>query len=108
MPQFKDSTKGISLIVVSILLVPSVSNLMSSHDQAEREYEQECDLQYRAISGNISTPDAGRCSELDASRSQLASKFFGALALSLIVSLTGIVMLFPSPEGGDNRPPTIR
>ena len=38
MPQFKDSTKGISLIVVSILLVPSVSNLMSSHDQAEREY----------------------------------------------------------------------
>ena len=108
MPQFKDSTKGISLIVVSILLVPSVSNLMSSHDQAEREYEQECDLQYRAISGNISTPDAGRCSELDASRSQLASKFFGALALSLIVSLSGIVMLFPSPEEGDNRPPAIR
>ena len=108
MPQLNDSSKGIALIAISILLVPSVSNLMSSHDQAEREYEQECDLQYRAISGNISTPDAGRCSELDASRAQLASKFFGVLALSIIVSLSGIVMLFPSTEGGDNRPPPIR
>ena len=107
MPQLTDFNKGIALIVVAVIMTSTALDLMVTHDEAEKEYERECDLQYRSLIGNTSTPDAELCSELDVNRSRLATKFFGALALSTVVSLTGVVMLFPSEEGGGSRPPPL-
>ena len=93
-----DSIKGFALICCSIVLLSFSLELMQNHDDAEREYERECDLQYRAMNGNVSTPDWDLCSELDEARSRKATSFMGALAAFVLTGLSGTVMLLPGDE----------
>ena len=71
---------------------------MQNHDDAEREYDRECDLQYRAMNGNVSTPDWGLCSELDDIRSRKVTSFMASLAAFVLSGLMGTVMLLPGDE----------
>ncbi len=93
-----DSIKGFALIALSIVLLSFSLELMQNHDDAEREYESECDLQYRALNGNVSTPDWGLCSELDETRSRKATSFMGSLAAFVLSGLMGTVMILPGDE----------
>ena len=93
-----DSTKGFILIACSIALLSFSLESMQNHDDAEREYERECDLQYRALNGNMSTPDGGLCSELDETRSRKAILFMASLAAFVLSGLIGTVMLLPADE----------
>ena len=93
-----DSTKGFALIACSIVLLSLSLELMQNHDDAEREYERECDLQYRAMNNNFSTPDWGLCSELDDTRSWKATSFMVSLAAFVLSGLMGTVMLLPGDE----------
>jgi len=71
---------------------------MQNHDDAETEYEKECDLQYRAMNGNVSTPDWGLCSELDEARTRKATSFMASLAAFVLTGLMGTAMLLPGDE----------
>ena len=93
-----DSTKGFALIACSIVLLSFSLELMQNHDDAESEYERECDLQYRALNGNMSAPDGGLCSELDETRSRKAILFMASLAAFVLSGLIGTVMLLPADE----------
>ena len=93
-----DSIKGFALIALSIVLLSFSLELMQNHDDAEREYERECDLQYRALNGNVSTPDWGLCSELDETRSRKPTAFMGALSAFVLSGLMGTVMILPGDE----------
>ena len=93
-----DSTKGFALIACSIVLLSFSLELMQNHDDAEREYDRECDLQYRAMNGNVSTPDWGLCSELDDIRSRKATTSMASLAAFVLSGLMGTVMLLPGDE----------
>jgi len=93
-----DPTKGFALIACSIVLLSFSLELMQNHDDAEREYERECDPQYRAMNGNVSTPDWGLCSELDDIRSRKATSFMTSLAAFVLTGLMGTVMLLPGDE----------
>ena len=93
-----DSTKGFALIACSIVLLSLSLELMQNHDDAEREYESECALQHRAMDNNFSTPDWGRCSELDDTRSRKATSFMVSLAAFVLSGLMGTVMLLPGDE----------
>ena len=93
-----DSTKGFALIAGSIVLLSFSLELMQNHDDAETEYEKECDLQYRAMNGNMSSPDWGLCSELDEARSRKATSFMASLAAFVLTGLMGTVMLLPGDE----------
>lgn len=93
-----DKVKGFALLACSILLLPISLDLMQVHDDIEREYERECDLQYRALIGNVSTPDWGLCTELDEDRSRKAAMFMTSLGFFVLTGLVGTVMVLPSNE----------
>jgi hypothetical protein len=93
-----DMVKGFALVSCSILLLPLSLDLMQDHDDVESEYERECDLQYRALIGNVSTPDWDYCRELDADRSRKATLFMTSLGLFVLTGLVGTAMVFPSNE----------
>ena len=93
-----DTVKGFALVLCSILLLPLSLDLMQDHDDVETEYERECDLQYRALIGNVSTPDWGLCSELNEDRSRKATLFMASLGLFVITGLVGTAMVLPSNE----------
>ena len=93
-----DSVKGFALVAISVLLLPLSSDLMQDHDDVEREYEKECDLQYRALIGNVSTPDWGLCSELDEDRSRKAALFMTSVVAFVLTGLIGTALLLPSNE----------
>ena len=90
--------KGFALIVCSIVLLSFSLELMQNIDDAEREYERECDPQYRALKGNLSTPDWGLCSELDETRSRKATSFMVSLAAFVLSGLIGTAILLPGDE----------
>jgi len=93
-----DITKGFALIACSIFLLPLSLELMQDHDDVEREYERECDLQYRALVNNVSTPDWVLCNQLDDDRSRKAALFMTALLMFVLTGLIGTVMVLPSNE----------
>jgi len=93
-----DTVKGFALVLCSILLLPLSLDLMQDHDDVETEYERECDLQYRALIGNVSTPDWGLCSELNEDRSRKATLFMASLGLFVLTGLVGTAMVLPSNE----------
>ena len=71
---------------------------MQNHDDAESEYERECDLQYRALNGNVSTPNWGLCIELDENRSRKATSFMVSLAAFVLSGLIGTTLILPGSE----------
>ena len=93
-----DPVKGFALVAFSVLLLSLSLDLMQDLDDVEREYEKECDLQYRALIGNLSTPDWGLCSELDESRPRKAALFMTSVGAFVLTGLIGTAMLLPSNE----------
>ena len=93
-----DSMKGLALIACSMVLLPASLELMQDQDDVEREYETECDLQYRSLTGNYSTPDADLCSELNDERSTKATMFMLSLAAFVVTGLVGLVLLLPGED----------
>ena len=96
---------GFVLIGCSILLFPMMMDLMQEHDDVVREYERECDMNYRHLVLNIlEAPDWVLCNELEQEKSQRVSYFLGSLALFVLSGLGGLVMVLPY-EGSDSRQP---
>ncbi len=93
-----EPAKGLALIIASIFLLQLSLDLMQDHDDAEKEFQRECDPGYRALIGNMSSIDSELCSELDRQRSRQAIEFITSLAFFVITGLVGTVMVLPSNE----------
>ena len=93
-----ESTQGFALVACSVLLLPLSLGLMQALDETERDYEKECDLTYRALVGNVSTPEPERCSELDAARASGAARFMTSVGAFILTGLIGTAMLLPTNE----------
>ena len=97
---------GFVLIGCSILLFPMMMDLMQEHDDVVREYERECDMNYRHLVLNIlEAPDWVLCNELEQEKSQRVSYFLGSLALFVLSGLGGLVMVMPYEESDPRQPP---
>ena len=101
-----DMKIGFALIGCSILLFPMTMNLMQEHDDVVREYERECDMDYRLLVLDIiESPDWVLCNELEQEKSQRVSYFLGSLALFVLSGLGGLVMVMPYEESDPRQPP---
>ena len=87
--------KGLILIFCSLALFPTSLDLMQDHDDVESQYERECDIQYRTLTGNFSAIDTELCSELYDERSRRLALFIGCLAAFVISGLVGLVIVLP-------------
>ena len=97
---------GFVLIGCSILLFPMMMDLMQEHDDVVREYERECDMDYRLLVLDIiESPDWVLCNELEQEKSQRVSYFLGSLALFVLSGLGGLVMVLPYEESDPRQPP---
>jgi hypothetical protein len=97
---------GFVLIGCSILLFPMMMDLMQEHDDVVREYERECDMDYRLLVLDIiESPDWVLCNELEQEKSQRVSYFLGSLALFVLSGLGGLVMVMPYEESDPRQPP---
>jgi len=93
-----DSVKGFALVVCSVMLLPLSLDLMQGHDDAENEFERECDPVFRALTGNDSAIDAGICSQLDEDRSRKLILFITSLGAFVLTGLIGTAMLLPDND----------
>ena len=97
---------GFVLIGCSLLLFPMMMDLMQEHDDVVREYERECDMDYRfLVLDIIEAPDWVLCNELEQEKSQRVSYFLGSLALFVLSGLGGLVMVLPYEESDPRQPP---
>ncbi len=93
-----ESTQGFALVSCSVLILPLSLGLMQALDETERDYETECDPTYRALVGNVSTPDSERCSELETARASGAARFMTSVGAFILTGLIGTAMLLPTNE----------
>ena len=90
-----DALKGFALVACSLVLFPVSLDLMQEWDDVEREYERECDPQYRALMGNLSSPDKALCDQLAYDRPKALIAFAGSLTLFVVTGLVGLIMIMP-------------
>jgi hypothetical protein len=90
-----DTAKGFALVFCSIALLPLSLDFMQDHDDAENEFERECDPVFRALTGNNSAVDAEICSQLEEDRSTKLILFTISLATFVITGLIGMAMVLP-------------
>ena len=101
-----DMKIGFILIGCSILLFPMMMDLMQEHDDAVREHERECDMDYRLLVLDIhDPPDSALCNELEEEKSHRVSYFLGSLALFVLTGLGGLVMVLPYEDSDPKQPP---
>ncbi len=91
----QDALRGVVLVACSLVLFPVSLDLMQEWDDLEREYERECDPQYRALTGNISSPDKALCDQLADGRPTALVAFAGSLTLFVVTGVVGLTMIMP-------------
>jgi len=97
---------GFVLIGCSILLFPMMIDLMQEHDDAVKEHERECDMDYRTlVLHTVELPDPVLCNELEGEKSRSVSFFLGSLTLFVLSGLGGLVMVLPYEESDPKQPP---
>jgi len=102
-----DAKKGLVLIGLAIVLFSVTMDLMQQHDDAVREHERECDIEYRLlVLDTIESPDPILCAELEDEKSTRVSYFIGSLALFVISGVCGLVLVLPYDQSGPRQPPT--
>ncbi len=93
-----ETKKGASLVVLSIVLLFVSIESIERLDDANKEYEKECDVSYRTIMGNFTTPEQGNCDLLLDAKSTRTLEFLATLSLFLVTSLAGLATLLTPDE----------
>ena len=102
----KDLKIGFVLIGCAMLLFPVMMDMMQEHDDAVKEHERECDMDYRLlVLDTIVPPDPVLCNELEEEKSHRVSYFLGSLALFVLSGLGGLVMVLPYDDSDPKQPP---
>ena len=102
----KDLKIGFVLIGCAMLLFPVMMDMMQEHDDAVKEHERECDMDYRTlVLHTVELPDPVLCNELEGEKSRSVSFFLGSLTLFVLSGLGGLVMVLPHEESDPKQPP---
>ncbi len=97
---------GFVLIGSALLLFPLTMNLMQEHDDAVREHERECDMEYRLlVLDTIESPDPVLCEELEGEKARKTTYFLGSLGMFVVSGVGGMVMVLPYDDRDPKQPP---
>lgn len=97
---------GFVLIGSAMLLFPLTMNLMQEHDDAVREHERECDMEYRLlVLDTIESPDPVLCEELEGEKARKTTYFLGSLGMFVVSGVGGMVMVLPYDDRDPKQPP---
>tara|TARA_B100001750_G_C15399153_1_gene541693 strand:+ start:203 stop:520 length:318 start_codon:yes stop_codon:yes gene_type:complete len=97
---------GFVLIGSALLLFPLTMNLMQEHDDAVREHERECDMEYRLlVLDTIESPDSVLCEELEGEKARKTTYFLGSLGMFVVSGVGGMVMVLPYDDRDPKQPP---
>ncbi|MBR79606.1 MAG: hypothetical protein CMA88_02330 [Euryarchaeota archaeon] len=94
----KETITGASLVVLSIVLLFLSVESIERLDDVNREYERECDVEYRTIMGNLTAPEQGNCDLLLDTKSTRTLQFLAVLSFFLVTSLAGLATLLTPGE----------
>ena len=101
-----DAKKGLVLISLAVVMFPVMMDMMQQHDDAVREHERECDMEYRLlVLDTIESPDAALCEELEDEMAARVSYFIGSLALFVLFGIGGLVLVLPYDANDPKQPP---
>ena len=101
-----DAKKGLVLIALAVVMFPVMMDMMQQHDDAVREHERECDMEYRLlVLDTIESPDAALCEELEDEMSVRVSYFIGSLGLFVLFGIGGLVLVLPYDNNDPKQPP---
>ena len=102
----KDLKIGFVLIGCALLLFPMTMDLMQKHDDAVKEHERECDMEYRLLVLNtIESPDPVLCEELEGEKARKITYFLGSMGLFVVTGVGGLVMVLPYETRDPKQPP---
>ena len=102
----RDLKIGFVLIGCALLLFPLTMNLMQEHDDAVKEHERECDMEYRLLVLNtIESPDPVLCEELEGEKARKITYFLGSMGLFVVTGVGGLVMVLPYETRDPKQPP---
>lgn len=93
-----DPLRGFLLVLLSIILLALSADSIYRLDEANMEYEKECDIEYRAVMGNFTIPDSGNCDLLLDAKSQATLRFIALISLFLVSSLAGLATFLTPRE----------
>tara|TARA_B100000686_G_scaffold190882_1_gene197523 strand:- start:2084 stop:2395 length:312 start_codon:yes stop_codon:yes gene_type:complete len=94
----KETIRGASLVVLSVALLFVSVECIERLDDVNKEYERECDVEYRSIIGNFTAPEQVNCDLLLEAKSTRTLQFLAALSLFLVTSLVGLATLLTPEE----------
>ena len=81
-------------------------DLMKEHDDAVKEHERECDMEYRLLVLNtIESPDPVLCEELEDEKAREMRDFLGSVGLFVVSGVGGLVMVLPYETRDPKQPP---
>ena len=101
-----DTKRGFVLIALAVVMFPVMMDMMQQHDDAVREHERECDMEYRLlVLDTIESPDAALCEELEDEMSVRVSYFIGSLGLVVLFGIGGLVLVLPYDNNDPKQPP---
>ena len=104
-----DLKTGLVLIGCALLLFPLTMNLMQEHDDAVKEHERECDMEYRIlVLDTIESPNPVLCEELEGEKARTLTYFLGLLGLFVVTGVGGLVMVLPYENRDPKQPPSGR
>ena len=102
----KDLKIGFVLVGCALLLFPMTMDLMQEHDDAVKEHERECDIEYRLLVLNtIESPDPVLCEELEGEKARKITYFLGSMGLFVVTGVGGLVMVLPYETRDPKQPP---
>ncbi len=102
----RDLKIGLVLIGCALLLFPLMMDLMQEHDDAVKEHERECDMEYRLLVLNtIESPDPVLCEELEGEKARKITYFLGSMGLFVVTGVGGLVMVLPYETRDPKQPP---
>ena len=102
----RDLKIGLVLIGCALLLFPMTMDLMQEHDDAVKEHERECDIEYRLLVLNtIESPDPVLCEELEGEKARKITYFLGSMGLFVVTGVGGLVMVLPYETRDPKQPP---
>lgn len=93
-----DPLRGFLLVLLSIVFFVLSVDSIYRLDEANTQYEKECDIEYRAVMGNFTIPDTGSCELLLDAKSQATLRFIALISLFLVSSLAGLTTLLTPRE----------
>ena len=89
----REAISGALLVVLSLIFLMISMESAQRLDDANKEHERECDIEYRSIIGNFTNPNPDNCDSLLEAKSNRTLQFIASLSVFLVAGLAGLATL---------------